>query len=65
MENIKMTSAFEKYRNETDEKLPTIRVQSGEDLAYALLRAQINLLKKQLDPSVYRKKSPRSPKAEL
>lgn len=52
-----MTSAFEKIQAEQNEEKPSIRVQSGEDLHYAVLRAQINLLKKQLDPSVYRKKS--------
>lgn len=58
-------SMFERYHIETEEELPTIRVQSGEDLSYAILRAQINLLKKQLDYSVYRKKSAQKPKAEL
>jgi len=58
-------SEIERYLEETEEKLPTIRVQSGEDLSYALLRAQINLLKKQLDCSVYRKKSAQKPKSEL
>jgi len=58
-------SEIERYLEETEEKLPTIRVQSGEDLPYALLRAQINLLKKQLDCSVYRKKSAQKPKTEL
>lgn len=64
MENLKM-SQIERYLEETEKELPTIRVQSGEDLSYALLRAQINLLKKQLDCSVYRKKSAQKPKAEL
>jgi hypothetical protein len=56
-----MITKIEKYLNETEvEESPKIRVQSGEDLSFAMLRAQINLLKKQLDCSVYRKRDAKS-----
>lgn len=56
-----MKSKLEKYLNETEvEESPKIRVQSGEDLSFAMLRAQINLLKKQLDCSVYQKRGAKS-----
>jgi hypothetical protein len=58
-------SKIERFLNETErEESPKIRVQSGEDLSFALLRAQINLLKKQLDCSVYQKRVAKSKKEE-
>lgn len=42
---------------ETSRKNNHLRLQYGEDLSAGLIRNQVETLKKQLDPSVYRVRS--------
>lgn len=60
MSNFILANALEEA---DDEKITNqIKVQSTEDLPSAVLRYQINELKKKLDSSVYRIKKPANTK---